>query len=66
LQPRDDIFTTYYADGARFEDPLGNVDPRLAFKGLAALFSDPVLKRWDVVDATPQRIKVELEATYKM
>lgn len=62
----DSIFTKWYATDAAFTDPLGHLSPRIAFKGLAELFEPepPNLRRFDVIEASNDVIKIALETGY--
>lgn len=62
----DAIFDRWYDPNASFIDPAGQLSPKLAFKGLAELFDPepPSLKRFEVVESTRDRIKLEIETGY--
>jgi hypothetical protein len=59
-RPSDAIFARRYAPGATFEDPLGLVDPKLGFQGLAEISTPPAFTRFEVVDATRERVRLEV------
>jgi hypothetical protein len=64
-EPRDALFPAFFAPDATFEDPAGKLAPFHAFKGLAQLFRPDSVERWQVTDATRERIRIEVVMKYQ-